>query len=280
MQPTGDDIRGFVESGGARIFFHAVGEGRPVLFAHAGVADHRMWDRQFADPVPGHRYVRSDMRGYGRSEWVPEAHTPTADVEAVIDHLDLHDVIAVGCSMGGRIALELAVRRPERVGGVVVIGTGLPGWEPPDGGYVPPQWADDILDPLWETKDWPALAALDAEVWLVGVGRDAADVDADLHRRFVEMDVTPLETELERNELFSWAVPNLGERLDEITAPSLVMVGEFDLPDLIDGTGLLAERISDHPRVLIRGAAHLASMERPDAFAAAFRPWLAALGSG
>ena len=118
---------GYTPSGAAKIYYEEVGTGRPVLFCHAGVTDRRMWDPQFDNPVLGHRYIRSDMRGFGNSEWVAEAYRSHADILAVIEHLDLDDVVLVGCSMGGKAAMEVTVAAPERISGLVVIGAGEPG---------------------------------------------------------------------------------------------------------------------------------------------------------
>lgn len=255
---------GYTPSGAAKIYYEEVGTGRPVLFCHAGVTDRRMWDPQFDNPVLGHRYIRSDMRGFGNSEWVAEAYRSHADILAVIEHLDLDDVVLVGCSMGGKAAMEVTVAAPERISGLVVIGAGEPGWEPPDGGYRPPQW--DNLDPLWEAEDWDRLTEIDAEVWVVGVGRTRAETSDGVFQKVIEMDRTPIMTELDRDDYLGWMEPPIAERLDEISVPSLVVVGQYDLPDIVEGTDRLAKRISDQSRVVIADAAHLPSFEQPDAF--------------
>jgi pimeloyl-ACP methyl ester carboxylesterase len=263
---------GHAQSRQARIFYEEAGEGRPVLFCHAGVADLRMWDAQFAAPVPGHRYVRSDMRGYGLSEWVAEPYSPTTDVEAVVDHLTLEDLVLVGCSMGGRIAMEIAVRRPETVSALVIIGSGTPGWEPPDGFYEPPQYEGS--EQIFKEGRWDEAAHLDAEVWGVGVGREWEDTDADFLERMMEMDRVPVQTEYERDEYNEWAEENMLERVGEISVPTLVVVGEHDLPHVVTATADLATRISDRPRVLIEASAHLPSMERPEVFNPIFEEFL------
>lgn len=258
-----DMVSGYARSGRADIYYETVGEGKPVVFCHAGVTDRRLWDPQFEDPVAGHRYVRSDMRGFGNSEWVAEPYQPHRDILAVIDHLDLDEMILVGCSMGGRATLELAVTIPDRVVGILVAGTGLPGWQPEGGGYTPPQWAN--LDPLWEAEDWERLATIDAEVWAIGVGREESDVDPAFVAEMIEMDLKPISTELERDEHMSWLEPSIEDRIDEIDVPAVVVVGEHDLPDLVTGTGHLADRIGAERHVL-SGTAHLPSLERPDQF--------------
>jgi pimeloyl-ACP methyl ester carboxylesterase len=254
---------GFARSGKADIYYEDIGEGRAVVFCHAGVSDRRLWDPQFEAVLPDHRYVRSDMRGFGKSEWVPEPYSPHRDILAVIDHLGLDDVILVGCSMGGRAVMELAVTIPERVAGILVAGSGLPGWEPEDGGYTPPQWSN--LDPLWEAEDWDAIARIDAEVWAIGVSREESEVDPGFIAKMVEMDREPIKTENERDKYMTWMEPPIAGRIDEIQAPAVVVVGEHDLPDLVTSTAHLAERLGAERHVL-PGTAHLPSLETPEQF--------------
>jgi len=254
---------GFARSGKADIYYEETGEGRAVVFCHAGVSDRRLWDPQFSAVLPDHRYVRSDMRGFGTSEWVPEPYSPHRDILAVIDHLGLEDMILVGCSMGGRAVLELATTIPERVAGILVSGSGLPGWEPEDGGYTPPQWSN--LDPLWEAEDWDAIARIDAEVWAIGVGREESEVDPGFIAKMMEMDIGPIKTEFERDKYMTWMEPPIAGRIDEIEAPAVVVVGEHDLPDLVTSTAHLANRLGAERHVL-PGTAHLPSLETPEQF--------------
>lgn len=266
---------GYLRSGNAQIFYESTGEGRPVFFAHAGVADRRMWDPQFEAAAPGHRYVRSDMRGFGNSEWFAEPYSPHSDILAVIESLDLRGVVLVGCSMGGRAVMEVAVTSPDRVDGLVVVGTGLPGWKPKEGGYIPPQWAD--LDPLWKAEDWEAITTIDADVWGVGVGRSREQMDQGLYELIRIMDRRPVTTEMERDDHMSWMEPPISARLDELAVPAMVVVGAHDLPDVIQGCRLLAGRISDRDVVVIPDAAHLPNLERPEVFNPVLAAFLSSL---
>lgn len=167
--------------------------------------------------------------------------------------------------------MELAVELGDRVAGLVVVGAGLPGWEPDDGGYTPPEW--ETLDPLWEAEDWEAIARVDVSVWGVGVGRDRSDVDPVFIDKMMEMDITPVMTELERDEHMSWMDPPVAHRIEEITVPAMVIVGAHDLPDLVEGTEHLARRLSG-TRHVIPGTAHLPSLERPEQFNRLLRDFL------
>ena len=99
---------------------------RPILFLHGLLWNHRQWEAQMPYFERNHRCVVYDHRGQGRSE-VPD--TPFIDLEtayldaaALIEQLDLIPCHVVGMSMGGTVSLRLAVRRPELVQSLTVIG--------------------------------------------------------------------------------------------------------------------------------------------------------------
>ena len=107
---------------------HAFGpaDGRPVLAMH-GVTGHGARYRVLADELPGVRVHAVDLRGHGRSPWVPpwriEQHV--ADVVGVLDALGLDRVPVFGHSFGGAIAVHLARTAPERVERLVLLDPAL-----------------------------------------------------------------------------------------------------------------------------------------------------------
>ena len=117
------------------------GEGPPILLLHAGVADLRAWD----DVVPhltraGHRVIRYDIRGLGRSITEDVEFSHRADLRAVLHAAGVERAVLVGNSKGGQIAIDTAIESPERAVAVVGVAAGLGGF---DGGMTPDRrfWA-------------------------------------------------------------------------------------------------------------------------------------------
>ena len=117
------------------------GVGRPIVLLHGLTATHRyvvMGSRLLERS--GHHVIAYDARGHGRST---RARDPgaygyellSADLEAVLDALELPRAILAGASMGAHTALRLALRRPERVAALAII---TPAYDPsaPDGAHV------------------------------------------------------------------------------------------------------------------------------------------------
>jgi pimeloyl-ACP methyl ester carboxylesterase len=90
------------------------GTGRPVLLVHGWPLSGRAWEKQvFALVSAGYRVVTYDRRGFGRSSqpWTGyDYDTFTADLDALVRHLDLRDVTVVGFSMGGGEAIRLTAQ--------------------------------------------------------------------------------------------------------------------------------------------------------------------------
>ena len=214
-----------------------------------------------------------DLRGHGDTKLTGEHFSNHDDVLAVMDHLDISRAVIVGCSMGGGTAIDVALAAPQRVAGLVLVGSSSPGFEPED--YEPPQWAG-ILE-AYEAGDMDRVAALDAEVWVVGHGRDRSEVDERVIDEMIEMDLIILPVEERRDELLVPIDPPRAGRMDEIGQPLLVVVGEHDLPDVRQSAKHLAETRSHHQAVVIPRAAHLPSLEQPEAFNTALFGFLGAV---
>ena len=88
--PTLQTKTGFVNSGNAQLYYETAGQGIPFVMVHAGVADSRQWNNEFAFFAPNYQVVRYDMRGYGKSEPVDGEFNPMDDLVAVLDALGLH----------------------------------------------------------------------------------------------------------------------------------------------------------------------------------------------
>ena len=224
-----------------------------VLLLHAGIADSRMWASQLeALTAAGHRIVAPDLPGFGETPLEPG----TVDyVTYAADRLDAPAAV-VGCSFGGRIALELALSRPELVQRLALIGAGLGSWDWSDAAKAGFAEEEEAL----ERGELAEAAAAQARMWL---SPDAADgvrsLTEEMTLRSYELQL-PLEDEVTA----LWPEPPVGERLEQIAVPTLVVVGSEDVEDIRTIAEKLAAEIPEARLATIEGAGHLPSLERPD----------------
>ncbi|HUI38267.1 MAG TPA: alpha/beta hydrolase, partial [Thermoplasmata archaeon] len=181
----------------------------------------------------------------------------------------------VGLSEGGRIALDYATRRPERVDGLCVIGSGLSGYEPTD---------------EREEAMWMDLARRDQEIGhLAGAGdtRRAIDALLDLWAPAIDRPTRQwargiaLENHAAAlgrfDELQQPIDPPAIRRLEAIGAPVLALTGTKDFPAYERVADLLVSRLPNAQKEALEGADHLANLSRREAFDAQLEGFLARL---
>jgi pimeloyl-ACP methyl ester carboxylesterase len=237
-----------------------------VVLIHAGICDSAMWEPQWRSLAGSHRLLRMDMRGFGRSPQPPEPYSNARDVLAVIDACGVERAALVGASLGGRVALELALAAPDRVSALVLAGSGLSGHE----------WSQDVRD-YWavedaaiERGDLDAAAEANVRFWV-------APADAAVRAQVHAMQLRALELQVPVGDAAQeqLLVSDLDTRLAAIAAPALVVVGELDHPDIHAIAGRLVRELPDATHAIVPGAAHLPSLEQPAAFDALVTPFLA-----
>ncbi len=236
------------------------GDGPTVVFVHQGIADGRVWEPQWSS-LGAYRRIRLDLRSFGHSAVgrLPLAHA--RDVAGLLDRLGVRGAALVGGSLGGRVALELAVARPELVAALVLIGSGLPGhdWSSAVEGYAHAE------DEAVSRGDLAAAAEVNLRMWVDGPRRTPDQVDPGVREAMRTMLLRALElqapvwADLDEDLL----VPDVGERLGEIRVPTLVLVGDEDVEDMQAIAARLAEAVPGARRAPIAGAAHVPNLERP-----------------
>jgi 3-oxoadipate enol-lactonase len=250
-----------VTPGPVLLAHEVAGSGPVLLLVHAGIADRRMWDDQMG-PFAGAGWtvIRADLPGAGETP-APAGPVPTwATLRDLLDHLGVQRAVVVGCSLGGRAGVDLALAAPERVRALVLVGSGLAGH----------RFEEAALHRLWddseaavERGDLEEAARIELETWVVGVGRGPEAVDPAVRSRARAMlldlygaggaDLRDLE-------------PPAAGRLGEIAVPTLVLVGDHDRPDIQAIADALAGGIPGAERVVLAGTAHLPNLERPAEF--------------
>ena len=108
------------------LYAEVAGGGSTVVLVHAGICDSRMWDPQWDVFPAAHRTVRYDLRGFGRSPLLPQPYSHGRDLIALLEHRRIEQAALVGASLGGRVALEVAVAHPEVVDALVLADAALP----------------------------------------------------------------------------------------------------------------------------------------------------------
>lgn len=246
---------------GARIHYERAGEGMPVILLHAGVADSRMWEPQAKAFAKHFDVIRPDIRGCGQSELPAERWSAVGDLLGLIDELRLKPVHLVGCSIGGGVAIDFALEHAERVSRLVLVAPGVGGTN--FGEKYPELWTE--IEAADQARDLQALNHAEMRVWLDGPRRPRGYVKQPLRDLFLDMNAPGLTSDWSAAPMQSLEPP-AANRLHEIAAPTLVVVGDEDVPPVFDAVELLMEKIPHARKAVIHDAAHLPNLEHPDEF--------------
>jgi 3-oxoadipate enol-lactonase len=246
---------------GARIHYERSGEGFPVLFIHAGIADSRMWEPQAAAFADRFDMIRPDQRGFGDTALPPAPYSGLADLVGLLDHLKIDRAHVVGCSMGGTLALDLTLEHPGRVEKLVLIAAGVSGSNL--GASDAALFAE--IEEADKAGDMDAVNRGEARLWVDGPRRREGSAPAAVRQLVLDMNGRSLHTDWSSAESRPIDRPAI-TRLNEIKAPTLVIVGDQDLPHCLANADLITSNISGSRKVVIEDAAHLPSLERPEEF--------------
>jgi len=249
-----------VRSGSAGLAVTEVGSGEAVVLLHAGVADRRSWYPVMDALADRFRLLAYDQRGFGETDYQPERCSPVDDLRAVLDAAGVDRAVLVGASRGGQVAAEAAFRWPERMRGLALVGSAPVGGPSPDTLAHEIDKLFDAVEAAETTGDTAEVNRLEAHLWLDGplmpehrVGGPARELFLDMNGRALAAPPRGEEEELPRR----W------DQLADFPIPTLVVIGEHDLPLLVDRARAMAATIPSVRLVILAGSAHLPMLDSP-----------------
>jgi len=257
-----NETTGHAQVNGARLYYEVAGTEIPMVLLHAGVADGRLWDDQFTAFAESYRVIRYDMRGFGRSPLPPGTFSHHEDLAALLDDLQVKQAIVVGISNGGRIALDFVLAYPKRVRALVLAAPSVGGGQP--SARIRQFWDEE--DAAIERGDWETAVEVNLRAWVDGIHRQPEQVNPAVRQKVAQM----------QRDIFDIPVPDDAKeeplqpvaygRLAEITTPTLILIGDLDLPEKVEQAHWLATQIPNAQLATIPDVAHMLNMEAPAVF--------------
>lgn len=248
---------GYIDVDGGRIFYEAAGQGPVFIMTHDGLLHRETWDAQFAAFAKSYRVIRWDRRGYGRSEASKVPYSDIDDLFALTNALKVERAVMMGCSAGSLMTIHFALDHPEKVSALVLVGPIVSGMSYSDhfrerglrgrpGDDAPiPQKID-----YWTSKD----------PWIIAPQNLAAKQKAK-----ALLTANPQNFDIPW-QLVRWPKEAALARLSQIKVPTLLVVGESDIPDVHAHVGAIEAGIAGAKRVVLANSGHLPHFEVPDVF--------------
>jgi proline iminopeptidase len=258
------------------LFYVEVGEGVPCLVMHGGLGFDHTCLHPWLDPLGDVMHlVYYDHRGHGRSGR-PPSETITFeqlcdDADALREHLGFEKVAVLGYSFGGFIALEFALRYPERLSHLILLDTS------PGGDYGEEIEANARRKGATPEQLEALEASLDTDadmwhLWKVIEPLYFHSYDADLAERVLGKTIFSAEAGKAGDAITEeW---DLTPRLSEICVPTLILVGRDDFICPPSQAKIMQEGIPNSEMVVFEESGHVPYVEEPEAFFEAVRGWL------
>lgn len=249
----------YIEVNNQRLFFTRRRQDGPTcVLIHGAGGNHLHWPAELRRLAGATVYVL-DLPGHGCSEGMGcdtiEAYV--AVLTDLLDALEVEQSILVGHSMGGAVAQMMALTRPERVSGLVLIGTGARL-------RVAPAILEGIL------QDAPsAIDLITHWAWAPGISEELIELG---RRAMFETPPQVMYGDFVACDRF-----DVRDRLREIRAPSLVIAGTEDRLTPVKLGTFLQEQIPDARLVLVAGGGHMMALEQPTSVLEAIEPFIRGL---
>jgi 3-oxoadipate enol-lactonase len=240
------------------IAYEIEGEGIPLVFIHQVATDHRLWYYQQAYFHTRYRTITIDILGHGSVMWPPgdrPLEQTARHVQQLLQQLGIGPAFVIGLCAGAAVAMLVALEAPTLLRGLVLVNP----WSTPNAHL---RSLGERLFRLAESKDMVAYMDL--------FQRYAFPAGAmGYYRTEIERLQTLVLEQDPRAVAYAWAAclaVNLGERLTEISTPSLIMAGSYDLFTLPYQARTVAERLREAELEVWEETGHFPCLEDPERF--------------
>jgi 3-oxoadipate enol-lactonase len=265
----------FAEVNGAKLHYEVRGDGpETVVFAHGLLWSGEMFAPQVEELSRRYRCVTFDFRGQGRSEVTADGYdieTLTGDALGLIDALGLGPCHFAGLSMGGFVAMRLAIGYPEVLRSVILMETSA---DPEPAENVPRYRLLNFVN------RWLGPRVIAGRVMPIMFGRTFLEDPAREAERREMVDRISANHRVGITRATRGVIGRKGvyEDLGKIRVPTLIIVGDEDTATRPEKAHRMHQAISGSRLVVIPGAGHTATLEQPEAVTGAVVEFLEGVG--
>jgi len=249
---------GYVNVDGGKLFYETAGQGENIVLLHDGLVHREIWDDQFPVLAKSYRVVRYDRRGYGKSSDAQAPYSRIEDLNKLFIQLKIDKAIVFGMSSGGGLAIDFCLKYPKKVTGLVLVGAVVSGY-----GY-----STHMLTRGGHLKSLSELSDPQRIIEYFG-SEDPYEIYSEnikAKEKCLRLLKTNLHLTQEKVGLLKPAERPAVKFLSEIKVPTLVLLGEYDIPDVHAHSGVIESGIPNAKREIIFKCGHLIPLEQPEAF--------------
>lgn len=243
---------GYIKLNNANFFYEITGKGSPLVFLHGFSLDSRIWNPQFDFFSKRYQVLRYDLRGFGKSDLpIDQDYSHIFDLKAILDTLHLSKICLVGLSLGGSIATQFTINFPEYVNSLVLVDSDLDGFR------------KEMRVGLYEKK----LCITEAKkIWLSDPLLKYALLNSNSRELLLEIVNNYSGWHWVNKDKSINTYPKSINRLNLICCPTLIIIGQYDIPDYHRISEVFHKNIKSSEMIIINNAGHLSNIEMPLTF--------------
>jgi len=240
------------------IHYDQVGHGNWIVLIHGTNMDSRLWESEREWMALNHRVLTYDLRGQGQSDFPEEEYSNHLDLLNLLHAVKAQHVVLVGLSAGAQVALDVALIEPALVDRIVLVSPSIRGFVP----EVIPDFLTDLMSAL-KDRDFDLANEVLISSPMMEVPPDRRTVVKEMVETNAKLWEIPYSIVIQNNPL---AI----QRLDEISMPTLILLGAKDVGTTIEQGEHLERELVNARLVKIPEGGHLLNMTSPVLFQQAF----------
>lgn len=247
----------YFDHDGCSLHYEEYGRGAPVLLVHGLGSSCQDWEYQIPALAAQYRVIVVDVRGHGRSDKPRERYSMpgfSADIEALLEHLQLGPVHLVGLSMGGMIGFQLAVDQPQLLKSLTIVNS------------APEVKIKRFGDFRQFAKRWLLARVFSMETIGKGLGKnlfpapEQAELRHKIARRWARNEKHAYLASF--SAIVGWGVQ---EKLSRIACPTLVVTAKYDYTPVALKEAYV-RLIHEARLVVIEDSRHATPLDQPEEF--------------
>lgn len=256
----------------SKLYVEESGKGPALLLLHGGLIDHRMWEKQVGELGKSFRVLNCDMRKHGLTQDGDSTFLNSTAIALILNSLGVGKAHVMGLSLGAVAATDFVLAHPERVNKLVLAAPGLIGYALNHDSILVAN--NRQIATAQQRHDTLAYVEYFLRSWTDGPTRTPAAVDQKVRAFMKKMVQDNLTHHQWATHLRFTEEPPANQRLNTIQVPTLVLVGDLDMTDILAISDELARKISMVKKVVIPNAAHMLNLEQPAIFNREVRKFL------
>ena len=251
---------GYINVEEGKLFYEMAGTGKCIVLIHDGLIHREVWDEQFLVFAKKYRVVRYDRRGYGKS---PNPHALFSDIEdlkQLFAQLKIDNAILIGMSSGGGLAIDFTLKYQQNVSALILSGAVVGGYNYSSHMMTRGGRVDNLEELLADPQKMIQYFGWEDPYQINPENIKAKEKCLKLLKAF------PINVDFEKFNFMKPADRPAIKYLSEINVPTLILVGEYDIPDVHAHSGVIDAGIKNSKREIISNSGHLIPLDQPAAF--------------